>query len=72
MTAVQSLDLGGVSSAEWLMIETSQAIEVGVNSQTNLITVGSVLMLGGSGVTGLYFQNLNTNTQATVQVVATD
>jgi len=72
MTAVESLNLGGVDTGEFVMVETDQEIQVGVNSQTNLISVGRVMLLGGSSVTGLYFQNLSTTTQAVVQVTVTD
>src|SRR6056297_2740011 len=72
MTVAEAYSLGGVSSAEWLLVEVDQEVQLGVNSSSNLIPVGGVFMLGGSSVTSLYFQNLNTNTQATVQVVATD
>lgn len=72
MTAVEELNLGGVATGEFVMIETDNQVQVGVDNQTNLIPVGKFMMLGSTAVTHLYFQNTSTDNQATVQVVVTD
>lgn len=72
MTVVQELDLGGVDTAEFLLLEVDQPIKVGIDNQTALITVGESLLLGGASFTHLYLKNENTDNTAIVQVVVTD
>lgn len=72
MTAVQSLDLGGVSTGEFLLLETDNTIKVGIDNQTALLTVGKALMLSGSSFSNIYVQNESTSVEATVQAVVVD
>lgn len=71
MATPQQVDLGGISSAEHLMIETSRVIKVGIDSQTNLIPVKTALLLVSTFST-LYFQNESTTNTATVEFIVTD
>lgn len=71
MASPSAVNLGGISSAEHLMLETDQPILVGVNSQTFLWTVKKALLLKGTFTT-LYVQNESTNNEATVEFVVTD
>jgi hypothetical protein len=72
MASPQQVDLSGVTSGEWLLVETDNEVQVGVNSDTALIPVGSVLLLGKSAVTSLYLQNTSTTIQPVVQVIVVD
>lgn len=71
MASPEQVNLGGVATAEHLMLETSGEIKVGINSQTNLITVKKALLVISSFST-LYFQNENTTNTATVEYMVTD
>ncbi len=71
MASPEQVNLGGVSTGEHLMLETDRTILVGVNSQTNLITVKKALMVISSFST-LYFQNESTTNTATVEYMVTD
>lgn len=72
MTVVEEYSLGGVGTAEFLLLETSQEISVGVDNQTVLVDVAKALMLSGASFTHLYLQNTNTTNTATVQIVVSD
>lgn len=69
---MQQVNLGGVTTGDTLLITTSKPINVGVNSQTNLWSVGKSLMLDGGSITSLYIQNQSTLVEATVDVIVTD
>lgn len=71
MATPEAVDLGGIATAEHLMLETERTILVGVNSQTNLITVKKALMVVSSFST-LYLQNESTTNTATVEFMVTD
>ena len=74
MTVMQQLDLGGVATAEYVLVETDLAIKVAMNSTAAAaqIPVSKSLMVSGAAVTSLYFLNENTTYTANVQVVAVD
>jgi hypothetical protein len=55
-----------------LLLITNRAINVGVDSQTNLWSVGKAVMLDGGSFTHLYVQNQSTTVEATVDVLVTD
>jgi len=74
MTVMQEIDLGGVATGEYLLLETSQTIKVALNS-TNVnakVPVGKSFMVSGGSFTHLYVQNENTTYTAIVQHVTTD
>ena len=74
MTQMQELDMGGVATGEYLLLETSQAIKVALNS-TNAnakVQVGASFMISGGSFTHVYVQNENTTYTATVQAVVVD
>lgn len=74
MTGLAAIDMGGVTTGEYVLLETDQSIKVAMNS-TNAnakITVGKSLMVSGGAVTSLYVQNENTTYTANVQVVVVD
>lgn len=71
-TTVQEVNLGGVATGDMLLLITNRAINVGVDSQTNLWSVGKAVMLDGGSFTHLYVQNQSTTVEATVDVLVTD
>jgi hypothetical protein len=72
MTVVEEYNMGGVGTAEFLLVETSQAIKVGVENQTVLVDVSKAIMLSGASFSHIYFQNTNTTNTAVVQVIVAD
>ena len=70
-TAVVAVNLGGIATAQHLMLETDRVINVGINSQTFLISVEKALLVVSSFST-LYFQNESTTNTATVEFMVTD
>lgn len=74
MTAMQALNLGGVATAEYVMIETDNTIKVAFNGTATArqVTVGKQLMVSGASITSIYMLNESTTNQATVEVVVTD
>lgn len=72
MTVVQEINLGGIDTGEKLLLVTDKEIQVGVDSQTALWTVGKSIMLDGGSFTHLYVQNTSTQVEATIEYVATD
>ena len=74
MTTMQAVNLGGVSTGEYVLVETDNPIKVAVNStNTNAkIAVSGAFMVSGGSVTGLWLQNESTTNTATVQAVVVD
>jgi hypothetical protein len=72
MTVVTEYNMGGIDTAEFLLIEASQTIKVGVENQTVLIDVSKAMMLCGASFSHLYLQNENTTNTAVVQIVVVD
>jgi len=72
MTVVEEYVMGGVDTAEFLLIEVSQSIKVGVENTTVLVDVGKALMLSGASFSHIYLQNTNTTNTAVVQIVVSD
>jgi len=77
MSAFEEYNMGAVTTAQHVMVEVDQEIRVALNAEATSFTVGSdesggVLMIGGTGITHLYFKNENTTYTATANVVVTD
>jgi hypothetical protein len=72
MAAVQELDLGGVTTGEFLLVETDNSVKIGVDNQTVLTTVNKAFMLSGASFTHIYLQNVSTTNTATIQAVVAD
>lgn len=72
MTVVEEYNMGGVGTAEFLLLEVSQQISVGIDNQTVLTDVSKAMMLSGASFTHIYFQNTNTTNTAVVQIVVAD
>lgn len=72
MTVVEEYVMGGVALAEFLLLETSQAIKVGVENQTVLVDVSKAVMLTGASFSHIYLQNTNTTNTAVVHIVVSD
>jgi hypothetical protein len=74
MTSMQTIDLGGVTTGEYMLLETDNPILVAVNGTATArkVTVGKAFMVSGSAITGLHVQNESTSVEATVNVVVTD
>jgi hypothetical protein len=70
-SGVQQVNLGGISTATRVMIETDRVINVGIDSQTYLIPISKAFMLVGS-FSALYVQNESTTNVATIEFLATD
>ncbi len=70
-TTVDAVNLGGIATAQHLMLETDRVINVGIDSQTNLISVSKALMIVSS-FSALYFQNESITNTATVEFLVTD
>lgn len=73
MSVPVAVDLGGVSAAETLFLQTDRGINVGINSTTAVWPVtaqGAVLLVGS--FSSLYLQNESTTNTATVELVVTD
>lgn len=68
----KQINLGGVSEAAYLVIESDTQIGVSVNSASNFVPVDGVLGIMNTAVTSLYFQNSSTDTTARVVVLAVD
>lgn len=71
--AIQEFDLGGISTGFGLMVETDRTVRLGVDTNTNLISVADngVLFLTGS-FTHVYVRNDSQTYQATVEMLAFD
>ena len=72
MTVVEEYNMGGVATAEFMLLETSQAIKVGIENQTVLVDVSKAMMLSGASFSHIYLQNVNTTNTAAVQIVCVD
>lgn len=73
MTSFSEVDLGGVTTAAVVMLETDRAINVAFNTTGNVVALGDTGMVSLVGVvTHVYVQNTNTTYTATIEVVATD
>lgn len=70
---VQEIDLGGISDGFGLMLETDRTIRMGVDTNTNLISIADngCMFLTGS-FTHVYVRNDSQTYQATVEVLAFD
>ena len=64
--------MGGIALAEFVLIETSQTVKVGIENQTVLIDVSKAMMLSGASFSHIYLQNENTTNTAIVQIVVVD
>lgn len=74
MTVMQELNMNGVSTAEYVLVETDNTVKVAFNT-TNAnaqVTVGKSYMITGANITHVYFLNESTTNTATVNVVVTD
>jgi hypothetical protein len=74
MASPAAVDMGGVSAAKTLFLQTDRAIKVGVGSQTYLwdVAANGALMVQSTSFASLYLQNESTENLATVELVVTD
>ena len=72
MTAVSEVNLGGVATGEFLLVQTDQQIKLGVDNQTTLWTFSGAAMLAGSSFTHVYLKNESTTNTATVEIIVVD
>ena len=72
MTVVSEVNLGGVGTGEFLLVQTDQQIKIGVDNQTTLWTFSGAVMLAGGAFTHVYLQNESTTNTATVQLIVSD
>ncbi len=70
---VQEFNLAGVSTGYGLMVETDRTIKLGVDNNTNLISIADngVFFMTGS-FTHVYARNDSQTYQATVELIAFD
>ncbi len=74
MASMQEIDMGGVATGAYVLLETDQTIKVAFNTTAAdaKIPVGESIMISGGSFTHLYVQNENTTFTATVQAVVVD
>ena len=71
MAASSALNMGGVATGQWMLLETDNTVLVSLSGTTTQWTVSKALFYVGS-FTSLYLQNESTTNQATVTVLITD
>jgi len=72
MAAVSELDMGGVTTGEFLLVETDNSVKIGIDNQTVLTTFNKSFMVSGSSFTHIYLQNVSTTNTAIIQAVVVD
>lgn len=71
-TANQEITLGGVATAEYLMLATDEPITVSINGTSKHWPVNDVLAMSVASVTSLYVTNASTTNTATLNLVVVD
>lgn len=72
MSTFQQIDLGGLTSAERLLITVSNTVTVAINATAIAIPISECIMLDGAAVTALYVKNTSTTVEPAVEYVLTD